>query len=199
MAIRVGEDIAICTPTLVSKGSLKPEDMCLVDFRAATNSRHQESARAKPDAFADDEAAAQRVATCHCHPPLSTAFAVVGKRRRRACCRSMKFFVPSASRRIARRFAGHGQARRGVDRSIQHHPDGNHGVVTWSHNNIEEAYWHGDYRGVLPHDCGGGTARQADPADLHRPADEGDILNIKKSLGFWTSLWHEGMRAVRQR
>ncbi|MFM8357846.1 MAG: class II aldolase/adducin family protein, partial [Verrucomicrobiota bacterium] len=32
MAIRVGEDIAICTPTLVSKGSLKPEDMCLVDF-----------------------------------------------------------------------------------------------------------------------------------------------------------------------
>ena len=32
MAIRVGEDIAICTPTLVSKGSLKPEDICLVDF-----------------------------------------------------------------------------------------------------------------------------------------------------------------------
>ena len=32
MAIRVGEDIAICTPTLVSKGSLKPSDMCLVDF-----------------------------------------------------------------------------------------------------------------------------------------------------------------------
>ena len=27
MAIRVGEDIAICTPTLVSKGSLKPSDM----------------------------------------------------------------------------------------------------------------------------------------------------------------------------
>src|ERR1017187_7300017 len=32
MAIRVGDDIAICTPTLVSKGSLKPADMCLVDF-----------------------------------------------------------------------------------------------------------------------------------------------------------------------
>ena len=32
MAIRVGEDIAICTPTLVSKGFMKPEDMCLVDF-----------------------------------------------------------------------------------------------------------------------------------------------------------------------
>src|SRR5262249_34445930 len=32
MAVRVGEDIAICTPTLVSKGFMKPEDMCLVDF-----------------------------------------------------------------------------------------------------------------------------------------------------------------------
>ena len=34
MAIRVGEDLALCTPTLVSKGSLKPEDLCLVDFAA---------------------------------------------------------------------------------------------------------------------------------------------------------------------
>lgn len=32
IAIKVGEDIAICTPTLVSKGFMKPEDMCLVDF-----------------------------------------------------------------------------------------------------------------------------------------------------------------------
>src|SRR5215510_9842537 len=32
IAIRVAEDIALCTPTLVSKGFMKPEDMCLVDF-----------------------------------------------------------------------------------------------------------------------------------------------------------------------
>ena len=32
IAIRVGEDIALCTPTLVSKGFMKPEDMCLVDL-----------------------------------------------------------------------------------------------------------------------------------------------------------------------
>src|SRR5262245_57869265 len=29
IAIRLGEDIALCTPTLVSKGFMKPEDMCL--------------------------------------------------------------------------------------------------------------------------------------------------------------------------
>src|SRR5205085_1686850 len=32
LAIRVAEDIALCTPTLVSKGFMKPEDMCLVDL-----------------------------------------------------------------------------------------------------------------------------------------------------------------------
>src|SRR5262245_46756070 len=32
IAIRVGDDIALCTPTLVSKGFMKPEDMCLVDL-----------------------------------------------------------------------------------------------------------------------------------------------------------------------
>src|SRR2546425_4471877 len=32
MAIRVGQDMALCTPTLVSKGFMKPEDMCLVDL-----------------------------------------------------------------------------------------------------------------------------------------------------------------------
>src|SRR4029077_13195121 len=32
IAVRVGEDLAICTPTLVSKGFMKPEDLCLVDF-----------------------------------------------------------------------------------------------------------------------------------------------------------------------
>ncbi|MGH7970467.1 MAG: class II aldolase/adducin family protein, partial [Limisphaerales bacterium] len=32
IAIRVADDIALCTPTLVSKGFMKPEDMCFVDL-----------------------------------------------------------------------------------------------------------------------------------------------------------------------
>src|SRR5271154_668907 len=32
MAIRVGENLALCTPTLVSKGFMKPADICLVDL-----------------------------------------------------------------------------------------------------------------------------------------------------------------------
>src|SRR4029453_2871715 len=78
IAIRVGEDIAICTPTLVSKGFMKPEDMCLVDFeghqlcgekrRTSEILMHLQIMKKQPKA----------VATCHCHPPYSTGFAVAG-------------------------------------------------------------------------------------------------------------------------
>src|SRR5437867_11373999 len=78
LAIRVGEDIALCTPTLVSKGFMKPADMCLVDFagtqlcgakpRTSEILMHLQIMARQPRA----------VATVHCHPPHSTGFAVAG-------------------------------------------------------------------------------------------------------------------------
>src|SRR5262245_10338080 len=80
IAIRVGEDIAICTPTLVSKGFMKPEGMCLVDFegtqlcgekkRTSEILMHLQIMQRQPRA----------VATVHCHPPYATGFAVAGMR-----------------------------------------------------------------------------------------------------------------------
>jgi len=32
LSIRLTEDVVLCTPTLVSKGFMKPEDLCLVDL-----------------------------------------------------------------------------------------------------------------------------------------------------------------------
>src|SRR4029078_6994136 len=75
IAIRVGEDIALCTPTLVSKGFMKPEDMCLVDFegnqlagvkkRTSEILMHLQIMKKQPKA----------VATCHSPPPHSTVSA----------------------------------------------------------------------------------------------------------------------------
>src|SRR5580765_2629551 len=78
LAIRVGPDIALCTPTLVSKGFMKPEDMCLVDLegnqlagikkRTSEILMHLQIMKRQPRA----------VATVHCHPPYATGFAVAG-------------------------------------------------------------------------------------------------------------------------
>src|SRR5205814_7281039 len=77
IAVRVGEDIALCTPTLVSKGFMKPEEMCLVDLegnqlcsgngkkRTSEILMHLQIMKRQPRA----------VATVHCHPPYSPGFA----------------------------------------------------------------------------------------------------------------------------
>jgi len=74
LAVKVGEDLVICTPTLVSKGFMKPADLCLVDLegnqlfgakkRTSEILMHLQIMKSQPRA----------VATCHCHPPHATAF-----------------------------------------------------------------------------------------------------------------------------
>jgi len=40
IAIRVGLDMIVCTPTLISKGFMTPEDMCLVDLKKKRWKKH---------------------------------------------------------------------------------------------------------------------------------------------------------------
>src|SRR5881398_3174418 len=76
ITIRTGENEVLCTPTMVSKGFLKPEDICKVDLDgkqlAGTRKRtsevllHLAIYKVRPDIKA----------VVHCHPPYATAFAV---------------------------------------------------------------------------------------------------------------------------
>jgi L-fuculose-phosphate aldolase len=76
ITIRLNEREILCTPTMVSKGFMKPEDICKVDYQgkqlAGTRKRtsevllHLAVYRERPDIMA----------CVHCHPPYATAFAV---------------------------------------------------------------------------------------------------------------------------
>jgi L-fuculose-phosphate aldolase len=76
ITIRLSEREFLCTPTMVSKGFLKPEDICKVDQDgkqlAGTRKRtsevllHLAIYKQRPDINA----------VVHCHPPHATAFAV---------------------------------------------------------------------------------------------------------------------------
>lgn len=76
ISVRVGPNEVVCSPTMICKGFMKPEDICAVDLDgkqiAGTRKRtseillHLAIMRARPD-----------VKACvHCHPPHATAFAV---------------------------------------------------------------------------------------------------------------------------
>ena len=75
---RIADNRILCTPTGVSKGQLKPDDICTVDLdgkqlaskrkRTSEINLHLSIYRARPDVRA----------VIHSHPPHATAFAVAG-------------------------------------------------------------------------------------------------------------------------
>ncbi|MFM1768130.1 MAG: hypothetical protein RJA22_659 [Verrucomicrobiota bacterium] len=183
IAIRVGEDIALCTPTLVSKGFMKPEDMCLVDFDgnqlAGTKRRtseilmHLQIMKKQPKA----------VATCHCHPPYSTGFAVAGVLP--PTCMIPEFEVFASVAIAPYRTPGTPEMGKLVSDLVDKHNTilmANHGVVSWSHNNVEDAYFKMEIleaycRTILV------TAQVGRPANTMTPSQLQDLLKIKQSLG----------------
>jgi L-fuculose-phosphate aldolase len=184
MVIRVGEDIAICTPTLVSKGSLKPADMCLVDFegnqlcgvkkRTSEILMHLQIMKKQP----------RTIATCHCHPPNATGFAIAGVVPPTCMIPEYEVFVSVALAPYGT--PGTPEMGRLVAELVDQYNTilmANHGVVTWSHNSIEEAYWRMEIveaycQSVLVAAQLGKTPNTLTPSQMQ------DLLKIKQSLGY---------------
>ena len=183
IAIRVGEDIALCTPTLVSKGFLKPEDMCFVDLegnqlcgakkRTSEILMHLQIMKRQPRA----------VATVHCHPPYATGFAVAGVQP--PTCMIPEFEVFSSVAIAPYRTPGTPEMGKLVADLVDKHNTilmANHGVVTWSHNDVEDAYFKMEIleaycRTVLV------ASQLGKPVNTMTPTQLQDLLNIKQSLG----------------
>ncbi len=183
IAIRVGEDIALCTPTLVSKGFMKPGDMCLVDLEGnqlcGTKKRtseilmHLQIMKRQPRA----------VATVHCHPPYATGFAVAGVEP--PTCMIPEFEVFASVATAPYRTPGTPEMGKLVADLVDKHNTilmANHGVVTWSHNDVEDAYFKMEIleaycRTVLV------ASQLGKPVKTMTPDQLQDLLKIKQSLG----------------
>jgi L-fuculose-phosphate aldolase len=185
IAIRVGEDIALCTPTLVSKGFMKPDDLCLVDLegnqlcsgngkkRTSEILMHLQIMKRQPRA----------VATVHCHPPYSTGFAVAGVEP--PTCMIPEYEVFSSVAIAPYRTPGTPEMGQLVAELVDKHNTilmANHGVVAWSHNDVEDAYFKMEIleaycRTVLV------ASQLGQPVKTMTSAQLQDLLKIKQSLG----------------
>ncbi len=184
IAIRVGEDIALCTPTLVSKGFMKPEDMCLVDLDgkqlAGTKKRtseilmHLQIMKQQPKALA----------TAHCHPPHATAFAVAGVEPPTCMIPEIEVFigkVPLAPYRTP----GTPEMGKLVADLVDKHNTvlmGNHGAVSWSHVSVEDAYFKME---ILEAYCRTVwvASQLGQPLKTFTAEQLKDLLRIKQGLG----------------
>ncbi len=182
ISIRVGEDLALCTPTLVSKGFMKPEDIALVDFEgsqlAGTKKRtseilmHLQIYQRQPRA----------VAAVHAHPPYSTGFAVAGVEP--PTCMIPEFEVFASVGLAPYRTPGTPEMGKLVADLVDQHNIvlmANHGVVCWSHLNVEDAYFKMEIleaycRTVLV------ASQLGKPVNTMTAAQVQDLLKIKQGL-----------------
>jgi len=184
IAVRVGDDVALCTPTLVSKGFMKPEDMCLVDLegnqfcgekkRTSEILMHLQIMKRQPRA----------VATVHCHPPHATAFAVAGVEPPSCMIPEIEVFigrVPIAPYRTP----GTPEMGKLVADLVEQHNTvlmGNHGAVAWSHVSVEDAYFKME---ILEAYCRTVwvASQLGQPLKTFTPKQLQDLLKIKQTLG----------------
>jgi L-fuculose-phosphate aldolase len=184
ICIRVGEDIALCTPTLVSKGFMKPADLCLVDLEGnqlmGTKKRtseilmHLQMMKRQPRA----------VATVHCHPPSATAFAVANISP--PTCMIPEIEVMIGTVPVAEyRTPGTPEMGKLVADLVDKHNTvlmGNHGAVSWSHVDVEDAYFKMEILEAYCHTVVIATHLGV-PLKTFEPKYLQDILRIKAGLG----------------
>jgi L-fuculose-phosphate aldolase len=142
ITIRVGDNLALCTPTLICKGFMTPEDMCLVDLdgRQLAGTRVRTS-EAKTH-FGIMKRQPMAKACVHAHPPHATAFAI-------ANVAIPSRLIPEAEVFLGRigvaKYETPGTpenaeevGRVGVDHQAVLMQ--NHGVIVWG-KDVEDAYW----------------------------------------------------------
>ncbi len=142
ITVRVGENEVLCTPTMHSKGFLKPDDISTIDFtgkqiagrkkRSSEALLHLEIYRQRPDVKS----------VVHCHPPHATAFAIAREPIPQCVLPEVEVFLGDVP--ITRYETPGGQA---FADTIQPFVDrtnviilANHGTVSFGEN-VERAYW----------------------------------------------------------
>lgn len=191
ISVRLNDREVMCSPTMVSKGFMRPEDICKVDYEgkqlAGTRKRSSEILlhlaiyKQRPDVKA----------VVHCHPPHATAFAVAGVPIPKCVLPEVEVFlgeVPTAvyetpgTQKFADTLVPHLQSSNTIILA-------NHGTVTFGPD-LEKAYWNSEiidaYCKILI------LARQLGSVNYFTEGQTRELLDLKKKLGYDDVRFHRG-------
>lgn len=142
ISVRLAPDRILCTPTLICKGFMTPDDLCIVDLAGAQIAGRRKltsEIRLHLEIYRGD---AQAGAVIHCHAPHATAFAIANEPIPSGISPEMELFlgqVPMSEYKTPgtqefaatiRPFIGHANTV----------VLANHGIVCWAVE-LERAYW----------------------------------------------------------
>jgi L-fuculose-phosphate aldolase len=183
ISVRLNEREFLCTPTMVSKGYLKPEDVCKVDGegkqlagvrkRSSEFLLHLAVYKNRPDVNA----------VVHCHPPHATAFAVAHEPIPKCVLPEVEVFLGEVPVAVYETPGG----QKFADTITPFVKDcntiilANHGTITFGPD-LEKAYWNSEiidaYCKILI------LARQLGRVNYFSEQQTRELLALKKRLGY---------------
>jgi len=183
ITVRIGENEVLCTPTMHSKGFLKPEDICTIDM---TGKQTAGIKKRSSEALLHLEIYKKRAdikSVVHCHPPYATAFAVAREPIPQCVLPEVEVFLGDVP--ITRYETPGGKA---FAETILPFVDktnviilANHGTVSYGVD-VEQAYWWTEildaYCRILM------LARQLGNVSFFDEKQERELLTLKQNWGW---------------
>ena len=183
ITIRLNDKEILCTPTMVSKGYMKPDDICKVDYegKQLAGSKRRTSEVLLHLAVYKNRPDVQAVV--HCHPPHATAFAVAHEPIPKCVLPEVEVFLGEVP--IAK-YATPGDNRL-PDSIVPYVKDcntillANHGTVTFGPT-LENAYFNTEiidaYCRILI------LSKMLGRVNYFGEKDTGELMTFKKRLGY---------------
>lgn len=141
ISVRVGDNLVLCTPTLISKGFMQPDDLCLVDMQGRQKAGLRPSTSEIKTHLAIMGCTPAR-SCIHAHPAHANAFLICGQVPPTGIMPEPDIFfgevgfAPYAtpgSPEVAARVGALAPEHQCIFME-------NHGVIVWG-SNVEDAYW----------------------------------------------------------
>ncbi|MGE9270243.1 MAG: class II aldolase/adducin family protein [Verrucomicrobiales bacterium] len=142
LTVRVGDNLVLCTPTLVSKGFMTVEQIALVDMEGVQLAGKYKRTSECMTHLAIMKRQPKAKACCHAHPPHATSFAVAGVRPPTCMIPEAEVFLGQIGMAEYRTPGSPANAEVVGEEAVNHMSVLmlNHGVITWG-KDIEDAYW----------------------------------------------------------
>lgn len=142
ITVRVGDNLALCTPTLISKGFMEVDEICLVDLDGNQLAGKLKRTSEAMTHFGIMKRQPKAKACVHAHPPHATAYAVAGVVPPTCMIPEAEVFLGKIGY-AEYRTPGSTENADIVGEAGVHHQSvlmENHGVICWG-KDVEDAYW----------------------------------------------------------
>lgn len=182
ITVRVGDNLVLCTPTLISKGFMTPDDICMVDMdgnqvagtrpRTSEVNTHLGIMKAEPKARS----------CVHAHPVYATAFAVAGVVPPSCLIPEPEVFLGEIGF-ASYQTPGTPENAKEVGALAKRHQSilmQNHGVICWG-NDVEDAYWKMENTDAFCQTVA--ISMQIGGPKSYSPEKLKDLIAIRKKLG----------------